>query len=411
MSKKKALLKNTIMLYILTFSTYIIGFILLPYETRVLQPDKFGLLGLATAVMTYFQLIIDFGFMLSATEDVASCKDDKHAISVVFTAVTIDKICLVALSTILLLFLCFIIKQWRENTAFFFLMYISTALNSFIPDYLYRGIECMESITIRTVLIKIFFAVLVLVFVKRPQDYMLIPVLNIIGNSIALIGVYVHLKYSLGIKFVFVKKSVCIEKIKESSAFFMSRIATTIYTAMNTLVLNFALGNAVTAFYTSADKLVSTAKSGMSPISDSMYPYMIKNKDFKLVKKVLMFFEPIIIVGCIVLFICAKSLCVFIFGTEYLDSAYALRALLPGVMFTLPNYILGFPVLGALGISKYANYSVVFGSIVHIFVIVFLTIVNDLNMVTLGLASSLTEGVILGFRIIVIRRKVRGFIC
>ena len=43
------LLKNTLMLYILQFSTYFFSFIVVPYETRVLGPVIFGLVGAATA--------------------------------------------------------------------------------------------------------------------------------------------------------------------------------------------------------------------------------------------------------------------------------------------------------------------------------------------------------------------------
>ena len=47
---KGLLLKNTLMLYILTFSKYFLGLIVAPYETRVLGAEVFGLLGAATAV-------------------------------------------------------------------------------------------------------------------------------------------------------------------------------------------------------------------------------------------------------------------------------------------------------------------------------------------------------------------------
>ena len=49
--KKGVLLKNTIMLYILQFSTYLLAFIVVPYETRVLGPTVYGKLGVATAIM------------------------------------------------------------------------------------------------------------------------------------------------------------------------------------------------------------------------------------------------------------------------------------------------------------------------------------------------------------------------
>ena len=60
------------------------------------------------------------------------------------------------------------------------------------------------------------------------------------------------------------------------------------------IVLNIISGTgAVTGYYTSADKLITTAKSGMSPISDSMYPYMVKNRDFRLIRKSLMLLKPL----------------------------------------------------------------------------------------------------------------------
>ena len=72
---------------------------------------------------------------------------------------------------------------------------------------------------------------------------------------------------------------------------------------------------------------------------------MMKNRDFKLVKKVLLTLMPIIIVGCAVVFMFAEPLCLWIFGDEYVGTGAVLRALIPTVVFILPNYILGFPKL------------------------------------------------------------------
>ena len=63
--KRGVLLKNTMMLYILQFSTYFFGFIVVPYETRVLGPVLYGMVGAAMAAMIYFQNVIDFGFIES----------------------------------------------------------------------------------------------------------------------------------------------------------------------------------------------------------------------------------------------------------------------------------------------------------------------------------------------------------
>ena len=68
------MLKNTIMLYIMQFSTYLLSFIVVPYETRVLGETYYGKLGVATAIMVYFQLVIDFGFILSSVKDIVEAK-------------------------------------------------------------------------------------------------------------------------------------------------------------------------------------------------------------------------------------------------------------------------------------------------------------------------------------------------
>ena len=77
---KGVLVQNTLMLYLLTFSNYFLGLIVAPYETRVLGTEGYGILGAATAVMVYFQLVIDFGFLLSATRDIAQIREDKREV-------------------------------------------------------------------------------------------------------------------------------------------------------------------------------------------------------------------------------------------------------------------------------------------------------------------------------------------
>ena len=68
-TNKKVLLKNTVMLYILQFSAYFFSFITTPYQTRIMGPEIYGKIGYATAMMVYFQLFLDFGFILSSTAD------------------------------------------------------------------------------------------------------------------------------------------------------------------------------------------------------------------------------------------------------------------------------------------------------------------------------------------------------
>lgn len=400
-----ALLKNTLMLELLQVSTYVLALVAVPYETRVLGPEMYGVLGAATAIMVYFQLVVDFGFLLSATEQVASHREDRNYLRRLLTAVTANKLVLATASALILLGLCAIVPAWRPKTGLYFLFFLATVFTSMMPDYLYRGLENMTAVTVRTVAIRAFFTGAIFIFLKKPEDLWVVPVLNIIGNGTAMVFAYADLAKRFKVSFAKISVRDAADTMKRSATFFLSRIASTAYTALNTIILDLiALGGGATGFYTAADKLITTGKNVLTPISDSMYPYMARNRDFKLVKKLLLIAMPPITVFCAVCFIWAEPLCIFLLGEEYGPAGQVLRAMLPVGIITLPNYILGFPTLTAMGLSKYANWSVMFGSALHICNLLLLWLTGNMNMVTLAILVSVAEFAILTFRVIVIIR-------
>ncbi len=191
--KRGILLKNTVMLYILQFSTYLLALAVAPYQTRVLGPEVFGgILEASVSIVIYFQFVIDFGFLLSATEEVSRERANRAHLCKVFTSVTYAKLALAACSFVVLVVLCQLIPAWKQKETILILTFLASFINSMIPDFLYRGLEKMSAITIRTVLIKIFFTATIFIFLKKPEDVWIIPVLNIIGNGVAMIFAYIH---------------------------------------------------------------------------------------------------------------------------------------------------------------------------------------------------------------------------
>lgn len=123
-SKKKTLMKNTIMLYILTFSNYFFGFITVPYQTRILGPEFYGKIGFAMAFATYFQLFLDFGFLLSATEDVSKNRTEKKELGKILTAVNYSKMILITIAVIVLTTICITIPKFRNDYMLYVLYFV-----------------------------------------------------------------------------------------------------------------------------------------------------------------------------------------------------------------------------------------------------------------------------------------------
>ena len=407
-TKKGTLAINTIMLYILTFSNYLFSFMTVPYQTRVLGPEIYGVLGFAFATMVYFQLVMDFGFTLSGTAEIARIKEDKEEICRACEAVIAGKFILFAACAFVLFFLCNLVPQFSANKKVFWICLAYSFMNTLIPDFLYRGMEDMKAITYRTIFIKFIFTMGVFLFVKSPSDYMWVPYLYLLGSFIAVIVAYIDVQKRFALRFVKLNCNDVILRLKESFPFFVSRIASTVYGATNTVLLGLKYsGQNILGFYTSADKIVSLAKTGSSPIADSLYPYMIANKDFKLVKKILSFLMPVIIFGATILFIFAPQICTFVFGAEYKDAAIPLRGLIPVMILVLPNYIMGFPMMTPLGIAKYANLSVIAGAAVQLVLLAFLWVFNIFSILHICIATSITESIVFLIRLILVVKKIR----
>ena len=67
--------KNTAMLFIFNIAKIIFPFVTLPYLTRTLSTDTYGSVAYIKTVMNYMQIIVDFGFVLSATKDIVNVKE------------------------------------------------------------------------------------------------------------------------------------------------------------------------------------------------------------------------------------------------------------------------------------------------------------------------------------------------
>ena len=404
--KKEATLAwNTFMLLILNFTTQFLSIIIVPYETNILGEVTYGVLAVAMKVTLYVQVLIDFGFILSATEEVAKHRDDPHLLSVIMTAITVCKLMLALFSLVVLSILCLTLPKWDGRLGLYLACYAGTTLNALMPDYLYRGLEKMTAITVRTVLIRLFTFAGILLMLKSPSDLWIIPTLTAIGNALAIGACFLDAKRRLNVWFCRINLQDVSTRFRKSAVFFFSRFASTMYSTMNTLVLDSVApsGSRDNGLYGLANQLMDTGKNAVSPISDSLYPYMVKNHDYKMVKKVLLIVEPLIIAFCSVVFAVAPWFC-SIFGDGFRDAGNVLRVMLPTAVIILPSYICGFPMLTSMGLAKYANYSTVFGSIIHVFNLALLFLTHNVSMITLGAAMSVAEFMIFAYRLVVIWR-------
>ena len=104
--------KNTFWLILFQLAKMVFPFLILPILTRRLSVEVYGNLTYVKTVMNFLQIFVDFGFMLSATKELAKInhqKADHTKIEQVITNTLFARILLGLLGLVIVLVLCIFI--------------------------------------------------------------------------------------------------------------------------------------------------------------------------------------------------------------------------------------------------------------------------------------------------------------
>lgn len=400
---QKKLLKNTSMLYVMNIAKLVFPLLTLPYLTRVLSKDSYGAVSYVKAVMQYMQVVVDFGFILSATRDIVNAEGDKKKISEVIGDTLAAKFILVLGAFVALVCMIFAIPILRRNALLTILSFITVSLTCFLMDFLFRGTEEMQVITFRYVLMKGISAFLTFVFVKGDADILWIPTLDILGSVVAIVLVLVEMR-KRGYYIQFAGINSAILKLKESFVFFVSNMASTTFTALNTLLIGIFIDSEGVANWSLCLQMVSAVQAMYTPITDGIYPHMVKNKDLRLIKKTAKLFMSIITLGCIFTWVVAKYALLIVGGEKYLDAVPLLRAFIPLLFFSFPAMLVGWPVLGAIDKSRETTKTTLTTAALQIFGMLLLLATGHFSVINLALLRGITEACMFVMRFMYVKR-------
>lgn len=396
-SDNKIVIQNTAMLYIMNIAKMILPLVTLPYLTRVLSVSSYAVVTYVKSCMVYMQLIVDFGFLLSATKEIITYKSDREKLSRIVGDTVAAKLMLSAVSFCVMLVMTFTIDILEENKLFSLLSFGVVFLSAFIPDFLFRGLEKMHIITVRYMVSKLVSTGLTFVFVRSEKDILWIPVLDILSSFIAILMTVFEMK-KLKISFHFTGIGSCFRQIRTSAVYFLSDIATTAFSALNTLLIGMFIMRDQVAYWSVALQLITAAQNLYSPIMNGIYPRMLETKDFSMIRKILKIFMPLICIAVLFCLIFAKPIILIINGEKYLDAIPVFRALLPLLILSFPSMIFGWPSLGAINRAKETTKTTVSTAIAQIIGILILIAVNQFTILNLALLRCITEGILLFLR-------------
>lgn len=277
MSQSKILLKNVSSLGIIQIVNYIFPLITVPYISRVIGPDGYGIVNYATAFIGYFTILISYGFDLTATRKISKNSHDAIFVSQIISEVTSSRIILFFISLVFFCISLFLFKPIQKDILVSIILFVGCIGAVLSPQYIYQGFQELAIFAKLNFVRGILNTILVFVLIKKSSDYIFLPVLStsflIFINLFLLL--YSFKKFGIQIKMISLKKTL--KLINEERMIFFSTVVISLYTSTNTIVLGFFAETREIGYFTASQNFLAIVNSILStPLALALYPYIGK---------------------------------------------------------------------------------------------------------------------------------------
>jgi len=375
--------------------------------------EYFGLLSFATAVISYFNIVVSYGFNFTATREIAVNRIDKNKVVEIFSSVVTIKLILTSISFIFLVLIVFLFEKLRADWSLYLFTFGTVIGQALLPVWFFQGMERMKYITYLDLLSKVLFTLAIFIFVQRKEDYYIVPVLTSIGS----IGAGLISFFIINKEFDVRIRSVGIAKIRmyliDGWDIFISRIFSSLYKNTNVIVLGVLTNNTIVGYYSIAQRLIKAMQAMQDVVGNTLFPFLTKKYDknkrrfFDITRKYLILIITLYFISFIAIFLYSNQLVILVTGSKNDQIFLNLKILSFVLILGGMNYYFGILGLVTMNYKKDFSQFIIITGIVNIITsIIFVTIFQDLGA---SLAAVISEVVLLALitrKILEVRRSV-----
>lgn len=343
--------------------------IIFPYVSRALGVEGIGAANLALTVATYFTTLASLGIPIYGVREVAKRRDQKESLNQLVSELMVLNFIGVLISFIAFYFTVSSFDVMRENYILYVIASINVALSFFQVDWLFQGLENFKVLALRNAAVKIISIILVFSMVHSESDIAEYVLVTTISLSCA--NVFNIFHATKVIKFTFSGLSI-VKHIKPTLYFLSTRIMSTIYTLVDSVILGILANNYAVGLYSTAIKLIRTATSlisSMSLVYFSDSSVLAKENGDRYKSLLADLFSLLMIISLptvIFTFVYSREIIVLFAGYNFENASLSLMIMSPLIFISTMTSFLGMQILYANGKERVVAKSLFIGAVVSV---------------------------------------------
>ncbi len=278
--KQNSLFKNSIYKSLLSFVNIVIPLIIGPYIVRLLDINLYGVYNRVVSEFQVFLALASFGIYNFGIREISKIRDDKDKVSKLYTNLFV--ISLITNGIFIIIYCLYsIFRGTGIELTIYLLMIIQLVANAFYIEFVNEALENYKFITLKTLIVKIFYFISILLLVKKPDDiiiYTLIICFTIFVNNI-ISFIYANKRIKLDFSDIKIKKY-----IKPLCILVIISNVDLLYSQLDKVMLGYFVNDvSVTIYYTVYYIVATLSAIPYSIISVSLprLSYLVKNSDKK----------------------------------------------------------------------------------------------------------------------------------
>ena len=357
-------IKNGMWLYLLQVFNTVIPLLTIPYVTRVLGQAGYGTFSIALNIIAYLQVLIEYGFGMSATREVAISSKENTLICKIFTSVICARVFLFGLSVIVSI--AYLVITKATSILWVSLLVMLACLIGYCvqQNWLFQGMQDMKYISIINITARTISTVLIFIFVKTENDIITYSLLYSIAPLLGgFIGFFVA-KKKYRLHFVRITINDILSELRKGWYVFTTQLSSKVFGAIGVTFLGLLSTEVVVGTFSAIQKIPNVMMLAWMPISQVLYPVISQHMQVsfqqgrRYVKKYQRLFLPVFCVAALIVGIFSNFVLRIAFGPEYAEYSYWIIPLLIWLVLAINNNFLGIQTLLASGHDK--EYSICF---------------------------------------------------